>query len=429
MTIHEATFMPYRQSMMTVCLLLLALQLALLLAAARAGTGKKIRFLYLLHFLFGVAFLYLPMLDIAWDINYPNGAKPLPDMLSAFVLRPVSLMLLYETISALIVVVSCFGLFRYRKDHLNSGSIKETMDLLPAGIAYEKRDGTAVFSNLTMNRLSRAVTGKGIIDLSELRKAAVVKTEDQSTFIIEFTGKGGVSTWQFSNDDLEVDGEEYSQFTAIDISEQAAVTRELEEKNKKLRELHMRLDIYNRQADRIIIAQELLTARMAVHNEVGNVLLESRHYLKDPASFDEEMLLRALKNTNMYLLKEYEEDDTGKDPLAEALEMAEAIGVDVVITGVIPPEDAERAILAAAVSECASNTVKHADGDTLSVGIRDTGSGIEMILQNNGEKPGSAIRESGGLLTLRSLVEKENGSMDTAATPAFTLTIRLPKTH
>jgi ADP-ribosylglycohydrolase len=49
----------------------------------------------------------------------------------------------------------------------------------------------------------------------------------------------------------------------------------------------MRLEQYGRQADRIIIAQELLTARMAVHSEVGNVLLESRHYLMKPTSIDE----------------------------------------------------------------------------------------------------------------------------------------------
>ena len=181
-----------------------------------------------------------------------------------------------------------------------------------------------------------------------------------------------------------------------------------------------------KQADRIVIAQELLSARMAVHNEVGNVLLESRHYLQDPASFDEEKLLQALKNTNTYLLREYEEDDTARDLLADALETAEAIGVDVAITGIIPAGDPFRGILAAAVSECASNAVKHADGDALSVLIQSTDAEISYVLRSNGAAPALPIRETGGLKSLRTLVEKEKGTMQTSASPAVTVTICLP---
>ena len=35
------------------------------------------------------------------------------------------------------------------------------------------------------------------------------------------------------------------------------LAKELKEKNRKLRDIHLRLEIYNRQADRIVIAQEL----------------------------------------------------------------------------------------------------------------------------------------------------------------------------
>ena len=234
------------------------------------------------------------------------------------------------------------------------------------------------------------------------------------------------AVWQLARETLDVDGEAYVQLTATDITEQAAFTRQLEEKNAKLRDIHMRLNLYNRQADRIIIAQELLTARMAVHNEVGNVLLESRHYLTDPAAFDEEKLLQALKNTNTYLLREVEEDDTARDALAEALETAEAIGVDVAISGMIPAKDPFRGILAAAVSECASNAVKHANGDALSVTIQSTDTEISCVLRSNGGAPELPIRETGGLKSLRTLVEKEKGTMETAVSPAVTVTIRLP---
>ena len=177
----------------------------------------------------------------------------------------------------------------------------------------------------------------------------------------------------------------------------------------------------------IIIAQELLSARIAVHNEVGNVLLESRHYLNDPASFDEERLLTALKNTNTYLLREYEEDDTARDPLRDALETAEAIGVDVELFGPIPSEEPYRTVLAAAVGECASNAVRHADGDRLDVEICMEEDIITYDLRSNGRPPEEEIRETGGLRSLRSLVENEGGQMRIEISPVVRLTVRLPR--
>lgn len=328
MTIHEAVFSPVRQPLLGALYLLMTAQMALLFAAFRDGRSLRFRFVCLLHFLVSFALLYPPMLDICWDINYPSGAVSSPAALSGFVSLPVWTLVLYEALTALILVAAFRNLFRYRKKHPTFESIKETMDLLPAGIAFGKPEGTVVFSNLAANALSRALTGKALTDLSAFRQAAGATGPTAQLPLPD-----GSAVWQLSDKALDVDGAPYIQLTATDITEQAAITRELEEKNQKLRDIHLRLDIYNKQADRIIIAQELLTARMAVHSEVGNVLLESRHYLTDPSSFDENKLLQALKNTNTYLLREYEEDDTARDALTDALEMAEAIGVDVLISG------------------------------------------------------------------------------------------------
>ena len=93
-----------------------------------------------------------------------------------------------------------------------------------------------------------------------------------------------------------------------------------------------------------------------------------------------------------------------------------------------PVEFDERAIklAAAAIDECASNTVKHANGDQLTVEIRRTEAGITYLLRSNGDAPKEAVRESGGLLSLRQLVEKEGGTMRTEGSPSFTLTNLLP---
>ena len=164
---------------------------------------------------------------------------------------------------------------------------------------------------------------------------------------------------------------------------------------------------------------------MQVHNETGHVLLASRHYMDHPSAIDEEALLQTLKLTNAHLLKEYEEDDTERDALSEAIEMAGEIDVTVRLTGMIPEDGTPRSILAAAVSECATNTKKHADGDLLVVNAEETEGRWTFRLSGNGGPAEKPVSESGGLSSLRTLVENVNGTMEVATLPSFTLIIKI----
>ena len=420
MTIHQFIFTPFGQISMMVFLSLLTLQMAVVFAFYE-DKRKAWMSLNIIFLLVSFSVTYFFALDFFCTQRYPDRLDHVPAILIRFRELPVSLFIVYGVISFIILIYALYSLFSWRKRHPNSRSIKETMDNLPVGVAYGKTDGTVVFSNLMMNELSRSLTGKGITDLHTFRNT-VCKDNAMQTEMPDGSG-----VWQLSFQDMEVHNEQYIQLTAMDVTKQAMIVKELEEKNKKLREMHMRLDIYNKQAERIIIAQELLNTRMTVHTEVGNVLLESRHFLKDPSSIDEEKLLQALKNTNKYLLKEYEEDDTERDELIDALDMADAIGVDVEITGVIPTGEPYRMILAAAIKECSSNTVKHANGDCLYVDIHSADSEVVITIHNNGEQPTDSIKETGGLLSLRSLAEHEKGKMTIELNPEYHLSICIPK--
>ena len=150
MTIHEAIFSPTRQLLLTVCLLILTAQLILIFASIRDNRSRRLRLLYVLFFVISSVVFYMLLLDISWDLDHPNGAKALPAVLYAFVSMPVVVMILFEILSCIILIAAFRDLIRYRESHLTSQSIKETMDLLPAGIAFGKADGTVVFSNLVM---------------------------------------------------------------------------------------------------------------------------------------------------------------------------------------------------------------------------------------------------------------------------------------
>ena len=405
MTVHELLHLPPRQLLLTVHFLLLAAQMALLFHDFRDRRSREVRIPLAVHFLLSFGLFYLMMASILREHQYLAAPDQYPPLLAAFASLPAFLLILYEIFTAAVLLWAIFDLLRYRKEHPTFESIKETLDLLPVGIAFERKDGSTALHNLVMDHLAGKAQWPG---------ARVVTLPDDA------------SVWQISSEEVTVAGERFTQRTASDITQQSAITEELAKKNEKLRGIHLRLDIYNKQAERMIIAKELLTARMAVHNELGSILLESRHYLNEPSAISEEILLQALKNTNTYLLREYEQDDSAGDPLADALEMADAIGVEVIIDGIVPKEAPYRRILAAAITECATNTVKHADGDALQVVIREAGGTLSYTLCGNGKPPRGELMESGGLKSLRALIEKENGTMEIRPFPVFTVCISLP---
>ena len=412
---------------MSLLLLLLTAHILLILSSHRYRRGKTRIVLYWLHGLFSFLGAYFPLMNLLWTIDYNVERTGPAALVEAFGALPGVLVLLYEAATLLILALCFRELWRYGRTHPSLDSVKQALDLLPVGIAIGREDGELAHFNQSMDRLVRQCSGRGVHDLSLLREACGEGREARLSL------PDGSEVWQLTRQPLTLEGEDYMQFTAEEITRQAAILGDLERKHQKLLGLRRRLELYNRQADRLVIAQELLSARMAVHSAVGNVLLEAQRYLRNPASFDEERLLQSLKYTNTVLLREYEQDDSHRDPLAEALEAAEILGVDVSVTGRFPEREPDRGILAAAIRECAANTVKHADGDRLTVELLEQGPGGRdrtFLLCSNGTPPEAPIRESGGLLSLRSLVERKGGTMRARggrdAEAAFRLEITIP---
>ena len=414
MTIHEAISSAVRLPLLGALFLVLTGQMALVVAAFRDERSRRARCALLALLCLDAVVFWLCLSVISWDNNFPDGRPAPPEWLAAFSDCPVWVMAAFETLAAAALLFGLWNTIRYRKTHVTVDSVKEAMDLLPVGIAFGEPDGTVHLRNLVMDRLSSALTGKLFTDWHAFQAAA---GGDR----VSLEGR----VWQIRS--CQTPGVPLTQLTATDITEQAHVLDDLQAKNRKLKDIRLRLEIYNRQAARNIVAREMLTARMTVHDVLGHILLESRHYMNDPGAFNEELLLQTLKNTNTCLLREFDQDDIARDALADTIDTAAAIGVDVTISGRVPLEEPARHLLASAVQECAANAVKHAGGTALSVRIGQTFGGMRFTLENDGAPPAGPVRESGGLVSLRALTKIRGGRMYVRSLPAFRLDIFLPK--
>ena len=324
-----------------------------------------------------------------------------------------------ELICTVILILLFRSDFKYRKKHLTPDAIRQTVDLLPAGICISDEKGTVLLSNLKMNAICRELTGHMLSDAN--RFAAQIEAEGEKQNNRYFVKLQSGTVCQFEQSALTESGREYNCLTAVDVTERYRVTEELKAKNAHLQEIKRRMQAVSDLSGDMFVAQEEAAARAALHNQLGQVLLMGRHYLEHPAETDANLVYITTTQMNSFLLGEYKEPTGQKDDLlTEVLWMARSIGVTVEINGSLPEHASARTILAHAIQECAANCVKHAKGDRLMVTISDK----EIVITNNGKPPKGEIAESGGLLSLRRSVEEAGGTMTVKSQPEFMLTIQ-----
>lgn len=301
-------------------------------------------------------------------------------------------------------------------------AIRQTVDLLPEGLCVSAPDGTVRLSNLKMDALCRELTGERLSDARKLWTHLAQTGEDQGGKRLVRTPHGEV--WLFAKDGLAIDGRDYERTSAVNVTERYRITEELREKNTRLQEIQRRMRAAAELSGEMFIKQEEATARSALHNELGQVLLMGRHSIEHPESTDAAMVALMTRQMNRFLLGESETTrPTEEDELGQAIRMAKSIGVTVDVKGAPPKESKPLFLLAAAIRECAANAVKHAEGDRLFVSISENAAGTAVTITNNGKPPKSTIAESGGLLSLRRSVEAAGGQMLVQSLPAFSLTL------
>ena len=170
-----------------------------------------------------------------------------------------------------------------------------------------------------------------------------------------------------------------------------------------------------------------LAAKIRIHDDMGKLLLATKRRLAEPLNETEQKQMICFWQAEIAALKSTR-PRTKKDNLQVIKDAAKLVGVTVEFCGEKPKADTvNEKILIAAMHECLTNTVSHANGKTMTVRASDKNGAYTITITNDSEKPKGEIIEGGGLSGLRSLVERENGKMTVKSTPQFELLIELPQ--
>ncbi len=384
---------------------------------------KKLPVLIGLFNLLLIACLNVILLDCGHALRPANTHYYSPFQRAMFD-APYFAYILIEMFSCIAMLASGFESSKYRSGNITDDSVQQSLDALPEGIVVYGNDGTVRLANLKINEVCRAVMGKALTDANKFWDCIEKDGKEQNgKYLFRITSD---KVWLLEKESMLVNDDQYYQIISTDVTERYKIIDELEAKNEHLQDVQRRMKDVSDLSGDMFVAQEEANARAALHNQLGQVLLMGRHYINHQDVTDSKIVYAATTQMNRFLLGEAKEPYRGdEDVLSQAVSMANSIGVSVDIRGKEPGNENIRKILSQTVTECAANTIKHAEGDTVTMAISSEGAKTIITVTNNGKTPKGEIRESGGLLSLRRNVEAIGGVMVIEYTPEFKLTIKV----
>ena len=381
---------------------------------------RKIRLL--LWNLIPAAFVFTAMPFLGNSVFHDSGV--LKDL-------PVAAILLIWLCLVIYTTAAVVSEMRRVKEMLTSNSIKEAFDTLPAGICFFSERGLPVLCNKQMYRLAYQIQGKDLQMLKELQAAL----DEPAGGVESLQSKEGKTcrlpdgtVWFFSKTKtVNEDGTAYIQIKATDVTKLHELREKLAERNLELEDMITQVQRVAENMAEITRQQEILTAKMRVHNKMGNCLLSARQYLAQDLPREKKTQFLDLWQDSLNALREEVAAEDEPDACEEVVRIAKSIGVDVQIHGVMPEDDHTAYLLVVALRECVTNALHHAGGTRLDLTITHGERQVSAVYTNNGKQPTQEITEGGGLSSLRERIERAGGTMIVQSLPCFSLTVTLPE--
>lgn len=322
----------------------------------------------------------------------------------------ISIIIMISTMTIAVVYYN----FWFRKTNVTPTAIKDFTDQIPVGMCYYLDGGRIIFQNREMNRLCVELIGKTLLNGEELYEAV----------------KDGIVTFadntvrQFEHRMVKLRDVEAHELIAFDITELTGKTKILESENDELKNLNASLKDYNLKIDDTVRREEILQARVNIHDEMNRLILMTMAAAEDDANTSYADIMKLWKD-NIILLNRH--NDAEDDIVKPIKKLADMLGVSLQFTGddiAIIPEK-YREIFSIAAREAVANSTKHANAAELVINIEVDEDTTHFSFSNDGVIPKGEIKPAGGLANLKTIAMDNSGSLEISVTDRFTFSINL----
>lgn len=301
---------------------------------------------------------------------------------------------------------------RYAKNYVTSSAIKSFLDEIPCGICCWRDNGRVLFSNVCVNRLCISLTGAPILNGNQFKDAV-------KDGILEVDGK----LWRFTYRDIILGGDSLHEMIASDVTTVYTVTQALEKDKEELSRINSELKEYTSSIDETVRRQEILGAKINIHDEMNRLMLSTvAAESDDGAKLDE---IFSLWEQNSLLLCMQSDDVADKRALTRLDELASALKINLCWESSIPSalSDTQRDLVITAAQEAIVNASKHARATTLTISFTESDKSISATFINDGVMPSGAVRMTGGLSNLERVAKERGATVSASADEKFVLTL------
>ena len=319
--------------------------------------------------------------------------------------------------------------YRALNREISVRSIKEAMDTLPSGIAFASIDGTILLINQKMADLMIQISGDVSRDVyrwfSKLRRVGyrsgnLMMTDSEMVIKLE-----DGSYWHFFRDKLLIDGKEYWQLMAADISKQWNLIRELRDRDMMLQIKSNELRAMLSNMFDIQREQELNRLRARLHDVLSQKITLFQRWMQSdtlPTAVQIAELIEGMREGIENDAPEYLEET-----LNNIIGNFRDIGIEIEVTGKLPEEDAVARAFVLIVREASTNAVRHGLATMISIIFSEDKYQYMMCIEDNGIGATENIVYGNGLRIMGERLAKLNGEMTVDTTAIFTIRAFIPK--
>ncbi|MBR0194554.1 MAG: hypothetical protein IJQ40_04140 [Bacilli bacterium] len=320
-------------------------------------------------------------------------------------------LLIFLLLTIFIVILLVYNV-HYERNYLTVNTIKLYLDQVDCGICCYKDNGRVMFSNMIMNQLFIKLTGTQLLNGNQFYEV----TKDQILSI-------GLERWRFSSRDITIGNEHMTEIIATNVTSEYLKTQQLEKDKAELSKINQELQDYNLSIDEVVRHQEILQAKVNIHDEMNRLMLSTVSTdSKDISNLDK---IFALWQENALLLSMEAEENKQEAMSHKIEELAEVLKIHLLWKDepVSVLSEEERNIFYIAAQEAIANASKHAKASRMIISITKVNEHIECHFINDGDLPDKTITFTGGLANLEKLIKKQGAILKVNYDHQFVLSL------
>ena len=388
----------------------LLLCLALIGSAVLSAVKKRLNFTVFSALFFAASYyLWQVIFDYSLSAKTHTVAPIAKALCSINYIYWLAAFILLTFAATLLLVLN----IRYDKNYITPGAIKLFLDKMPCGVCCWRENGRVLFSNICMNELCEKITDNALLNGNQFHDAVKdgIKIVD---------GK----VWRFVTREMDFNGEMLFETVASDITAEYAKTDALERDKAELSRLNSELRQYYLSIDESVKRQEILQAKMNIHDEMNRLMLSTAAVDKDDSQALDRIFSLWEQNALLLCMQTDITSDGREEGCLNAL--ASGLAVSLEWDGVLPDSlsEKEKELFYFTAQEALINAVKHAQAQKMKITFEKTDNSLVCRFANDGKLPQGEVRFEGGLKNLSRLAEKQGAKVFAETGEEFCLILK-----